>query len=72
MLMKLKDISGKEQTPLFKGKLYCWVYLPLFGSSQDRVETSIKTKPQQAVMKFQHTFIFWDSNGTVMKLTSNI
>lgn len=57
-LKKLKDTSGKEQTPLFKGKLYCWVDLPLFGISQDRVEISIKTKPQQAVMKFQHIFIF--------------
>lgn len=36
--MKLKDVSGKEQTPLFKGKLYCWVYLSLFGISQDRVK----------------------------------
>lgn len=72
ILMKLKGTSGKEQIPLFKGKLHCGVYLPLFSISQDRVERSIKTKPQQAVMKFQHTFIFWDSNDTVMKLTSNI
>lgn len=39
----LKEISGKEKTPYLKVNYKSWVYPPLFGINQDRLEISIKT-----------------------------
>lgn len=61
-LMKLQKKSLEKKKTLYLKVNYNLGYIPQFGINQDRVEISIKTKPQQAVTKLLHTFVYLDSS----------
>lgn len=55
--MKLKDISGKEQTPLFKSKNYIVGCSATVWHQPGQSRDQYKNKATQVVMKFRHTFL---------------